>query len=341
MPTEPLVVALYNDIVLPNEYRLRAKADFPIEVIRVPDSASQADREAAVAAADAIVTVAFAQPAQQAPRLRLVQTQAAGVERVDLSCLPDRVTVCNAFGHTRAIAEYTLMTMLMWTHQWKAVESSFRAGSWFYSGSKYGPLRHELNSRTVGVLGFGQMGEEIARRCHALGTRVLVCARNPGKVVDTLGPGGVGPTGVVEQVVGLDQLDPFLGQCDFVVVCLALTPDTRGLIQADRLARMKPDAVLINVARGPIVDEAALYEALTRPSIGGAVIDVWWQYPDAAEPERRGAQLPFHELDNVLITPHSSGWTEQMMDRRWDQIVANLAALAKGGTLSNVVRAGQ
>ena len=332
MTIDRLCVVLANDIVLPNEKRLAAKADFPFEVIRLPSDASREACEDAVAAADAIVTVAFNHPSQQAPRLRLVQTQAAGFERVDMACLPDRVTVCNAFGHTRAIAEYAVMTMLMWTHEWKAVEASFRAGSWKYSGSMVGPLRSELNSKTVGVLGFGEMGAEIARRSHAMGSRILICARNPDKAV---------ASGLAERVYGLDELDAFLGVCDFVIVCVALTPETTGLIDAARLARMKRAAVLVNVARGPVVDEAALYAALTRGDIAGAVIDVWWQYPDAANPGRRGSRFPFHELDNVLITPHSSGWTEQMMDRRWDQIVANLGALYRGQPLRNVVRPGK
>lgn len=323
----PLNVVLYGDIILPNEYRLRAKADFPISVVALPDKTSDADKEAAFGAADAVVCVRFDHPSKHAPRLRLVQLQAAGYDRIDFNCVPDRAAVCNAFGHTSAIAEYALMTMLMWTHQWKPVEQSFRAGSWHYSGSMYGPLRNELNSRTVGILGFGQMGREIAARCSALGVRVLACARNPKD------------TDQVDAFYPLARLDDFLGQCDFVVVCIAHVPETEGLIDAARLARMKPDAVLVNVARGPVVAEHDLYQALTSGAIAGAVIDVWWQYPDASDPQRRGSRFPFHELDNVFMTPHSSGWTEQMMDRRWDMIMTNLRAIRCGEPLTNVVRA--
>jgi phosphoglycerate dehydrogenase-like enzyme len=322
----PLNVVLYGDIILPNEHRLRAKADFPFSVARLPDAASPAEKTAALADADAVVCVAFNHPSQQASRLRLVQLQAAGYDKIDFQCLPDQAAVCNAFGHTSAIAEYALMTMLMWTHRWKPVEDSFRAGSWEYSGALVGPLRDELNSRTVGILGFGRMGQEIAARCRALGTRVVACARNP-QVAEQ-----------VDAAYPLERLDEFLGECDFVVVCIALVPQTQGLIDAARLIRMKPTAVLINVARGPVVVEQDLYQALTTGTIAGAVIDVWWQYPDAADPRRRGSRLPFHELDNVFMTPHSSGWTEQMMDRRWDMIVANLRATWRHEPLINIVR---
>lgn len=321
-----LNVVLYGDIILPNEYRLRAKADFPLSVTRLTDDASSAQKEAALVGANAVVCVKFDHQSRHLPNLRLIQLQAAGYEKIDFECLPDGAAVCNAFGHTRAIAEYAIMTMLMWTHRWKPVEDSFRAGSWKYSGAMYGPLRDELNSKTVGVLGFGHMGKEIAQRCRAMGVRVIACARNPqtAEHADAYYP--------------IERLDEFLGQCDFVVVCIALAPQTEGLIDAGRLARMKRDAVLINVARGPIVVERDLYEALSSATIAGAVIDVWWQYPDAGNAQRRGSRFAFHEMDNVLMTPHSSGWTEQMMDRRWDMIVANLRAIWRGEPLSNLVR---
>ena len=322
----PLCIVLYGDNVLPNEGRLRSKADFPHTVLRLPSRAGADEKAAAVAQADAVVCLTFDLPARQAPRLRLVQTQSAGYDRVRFDCLPDQASLCNAFGHTQAIAEYALMTMLMWTHQWKTVESSFRAGSWRYSGAHYGPLRDELNVKTVGIIGLGQLGKAIARQVGALGARVLGCARRPG------------PVEGVERMYGLDQLDDFLGQCDFVVLAIALAPETEGLIDAGRLARMRRDAVLVNVARGPVVVERDLYQALSEGTIAGAVLDVWWRYPTPDEPERKPSSLPFDALPNVFMTPHSSGWTEQMMDRRWDQMVANLRALAHHEPLRNVVR---
>jgi phosphoglycerate dehydrogenase-like enzyme len=322
----PLNVLLAGNIVLANEHRLRAKADFPLEVATLPDDAPASLRDAALAGADAVVCVRFGHPPPPGSPLRLVQLQAAGYDGIDFGSVPPAASVCNAFGHTNAIAEYAVMTMLMWTHRWKAVEESFRAGSWEYSGAMVGPLRDELAGKTVGVLGFGRMGAAIAARARAMGTRVVACSRNPKPAAD------------VEDFLPLDRLEEFLGRCDFVVVCIAHVPETTGLIDAGRLARMKRDAVLVNVARGPVVAEQALFDALTAGTIAGAVIDVWWRYPDADDPRRRGSALPFHELPNVLMTPHSSGWTEQMMDRRWDMIVANLRALWRGEPLRHVVR---
>jgi hypothetical protein len=117
----------------------------------------------------------------------------------------------------------------------------------------------------------------------------------------------------------------------------ALVPETKGLIDARRLALMKPGALLINVARAAIVDEDALYAALKDGHLGGAALDVWWQYPTPAEPERRPSRRPFHELSNVLITPHSSSSSEATADRRWSTVVGNLDRFARGEPLQNVV----
>ena len=123
-------------------------------------------------------------------------------------------------------------------------------------------------------------------------------------------------------------------------MCTALGPETTGLVDARRLGLMKPSAFLINIARGQVIDEDALYAALRDRRIGGAAIDVWWQYPDAAEPNRRGSRHPFHELPNVIVTPHNSGWTAGMVRRRWDEIADNLDRFVRGEPLINIVTAG-
>ncbi|HEX5455080.1 MAG TPA: NAD(P)-dependent oxidoreductase, partial [Stellaceae bacterium] len=92
-----------------------------------------------------------------------------------------------------------------------------------------------------------------------------------------------------------------------------------------------------NIARGGMIDEAAMYAALRDRTIAGAALDVWWQYPDAAEPMRRPSRFPFHELPNVIMTPHCSGWTEGMVRRRWDEIADNIGRFVRGEALVNLV----
>ena len=155
-----------------------------------------------------------------------MQLQAAGYDRIAFDCLPPQAAVCNAFGHERAIAEYVLMTMLMWTHRWKAVEESFRAGSWEYSGAMVGPLRDELDGQTVGILGLGRMGLEIAARARRWARTSSPAAAAPGRRTAS------------SDFYPLERIDEFLERCDFVVVCIAHVPQTgepdrRGAARAD------------------------------------------------------------------------------------------------------------
>ena len=100
---------------------------------------------------------------------------------------------------------------------------------------------------------------------------------------------------------------------------------------------MKPTAFLINIARGQVLDEDAVYAALRDGKIGGAALDVWWQYPTGNDPARRGSDHAFHELPNVIVTPHNSGWTAGMVRRRWDEIADNLRRFTRGDGLTNIV----
>jgi phosphoglycerate dehydrogenase-like enzyme len=142
----------------------------------------------------------------------------------------------------------------------------------------------------------------------------------------------------VDQVLGLERLHDVLGEAHFIVLACALTPETTGLIGATALAAMRPDAVIVNVARGPVIDEAALAAALQERRIGGAAIDTWWRYP--AQAQATDEAEPFAGLANTLLSPHVAGWTGGTIRRRTRFIAANLDRLARGEPLENVVRPG-
>jgi phosphoglycerate dehydrogenase-like enzyme len=149
--------------------------------------------------------------------------------------------------------------------------------------------------------------------------------------------GPVADPAPAEAVYPLTDLNRMLPLCDTVLIAGALAPETKGLTAASRLALMKPGALLINIARARIVDEDALYTALKDGHLGGAALDVWWQYPTQAEPGRRPSRRLFHELPNVLITPHSSSSSGATADRRWSVVAANLDRFARGEPLENIV----
>jgi phosphoglycerate dehydrogenase-like enzyme len=279
------------------------------------------------ASADILVTNIWRADYRPAPQVRLVQSVATGIEWIEQSALPPGVPICNAYGHETAIAEYVLMVMLVWSHSFREIESDFRLHSswrpsWVHSGAPHG----EIRGSTLGIIGLGRVGQEVARRAAAFGCRILAANRSPR-------PAGDG----VERVYPFTALDEMLPLCDTVAICAAFGPETERLIDARRLGLMKRSALLVNIARGAIVDEDALYTALRDQTIGGAAIDVWWQYPTAAEPERRPSKHPFHELPNVIMTPHCSGWTAGMVRRRWDEVADNINRFVRGDPLINVV----
>ena len=217
--------------------------------------------------------------------------------------------------------------MLVLTHRLFQAVTAFRTGSWVASPQfGGGPPHGEVLGRTIGIVGYGRIGREVAERAAGLKCRVLAANRSP-----------ITAPAPAETVYPLAELDRMLPQCDTVLIACGLGRETRGLIDARRLALLKPGALLINVARAAIVDEYALYDALKGGHLGGAALDVWWQYPTAAEPERRPSRRRFHELPNVLMTPHNSSSSEATAERRWSAVAANLDRFVRGEPLENVV----
>ncbi|MCC2663652.1 MAG: hypothetical protein K0S35_1574 [Geminicoccaceae bacterium] len=302
---------------------LRRHLGTAIELLELADGAAPAD---ALAAADVLVTMEFGCSSPPAPKLQLIQLPVAGLDAVDLGAVPQGCRVCNVFEHEIGISEYVLAAMLHFTVGLAGRDQRFRAGSWADSPRLAAPFRPELAGKTVGCIGYGHIGRAVALRARAFGLRVMAIAARPRPlepVPDWLG--------------GPGELDRLLEAADFVVVACPLDAATRGLIGQAELARMRPSAVLINVARGAIVDEDALFAALRERTIGGAALDTWYRYPERAGETLRPARHPFHELDNVVMTPHCSGWTEGVMARRFAVIGDNLERLRTGRPLLNQV----
>jgi phosphoglycerate dehydrogenase-like enzyme len=308
--------------------RILAKVETPLETSILNDESDATHLVPLLADAEIVVGHIWRAGFPPAPRLRLLQSVAAGLDLLDTGAVPKGVTVCNVFGHEPAIAEYVIMTMLTLTHRLFDAVTAFRAGSWVASPQfGGGPPHGEVMGRTIGIIGYGRIGREVAERAVGLKCRVLAANRSP--VADPKKP--------AETVFPLSDLDRMLPMCDTVLVSCGLAPETKGLIDARRLALMKPGALLINVARAAIVDEDALYASLKEGHLGGAALDVWWQYPTQAEPDRRPSRRAFYELPNVLITPHSSSSTDATADRRWSVVAANLDRFTRGEKLENIV----
>jgi phosphoglycerate dehydrogenase-like enzyme len=186
----------------------------------------------------------------------------------------------------------------------------------------------ELAGKTLGILGLGHIGKAVAHRARAFDMKVIAIRRQ----AEQQSSDGVSFVG------GLAQLDDVLRESDYLVITLSLSPETRGLLDEKRLRLMRPSACLINVARAEIVDQTALFRALSTGALAGAALDVWWQYPTGPGPFPPSTE-PFHELPNVIMTPHASGWTEGMLDARAKIIAENIARTARGEPPLNAVAA--
>ncbi len=322
---------LQGRLAVPRAALLRERLDEDWRVaIWHPDQNTDAEFPALAAAADVIIGGAIpVQPWPAVPRLKLFQIPWTGHEWTSPERMPKGVPVCNVFEHETSIAEYVLLAMLEWKIGLRHMDAAFRAHGWAGRDVATGPVHGEVRGATLGIVGYGHIGHEVAVRARAFGIKVVGIRRTQPPCPPEL-----------EWLGTMARLDELLSVSDFVLVACDLNAETRGLIDAGRLARMKSDGVIINVARGKIIDEAALYAALKERRIGGAVIDVWYNYNEPGKPEVWPANHAFQDIDNVICSAHECGWTEEQVARRWDFVAENLARVARGEAPENLLYLG-
>ena len=319
-----LLITLYHRFELwnaPDWLAERIRTDFPrVSVVQLPNYERLTEE-----IADAEIFFGWSLRAEQlaqAKKLRWIHSTAAAVHQLMIPELRDTsIVVTNARDtHGPVVAEHAMALIFalakrlpsamrfQWQHVWG------QSQLWHQT-----PPPRELAGATLLVLGLGSIGQGIARSARALGMHVIAVREHPQK-----------GSGDAHEVHPITQIDELLPRADYVVIAAPLTDVTRNLFDAARLARMRPDAYLINVARGPIVDEAALAQALKNKQIAGAALDVF-----AAEP--LAADSPLWDLENLLITPHSAALSERMWQRHYALMSENLRRYLSGKPLLNVV----
>jgi phosphoglycerate dehydrogenase-like enzyme len=267
-----------------------------------------------------------AEMAQTAEKLRLIHVAGAGTDKVDFDALGPDILVANTFHHERSIAEYVVAAAVMLRRDFLAQDRHLRRGVWatsVYDASI--PQAGTLGGAHIGFVGFGHIGRCAWNLFRAFGCRGSAVTGS-GRAPDC-GLAWAGAT---------SELDRLMTECDVAVVSAPLNEQTEGMIGAAQLRALGRDGVLINVGRGPLVEERALYDALAGGVIRAAAIDVWYRYP-SGEGVSAPSDLPFAELPNVLMTPHSSGVTRDTFAGRADDIAANIGRLQRGEPLQNVV----
>jgi D-3-phosphoglycerate dehydrogenase / 2-oxoglutarate reductase len=294
---------------------LRERDD--IEIVEFPNMISAGDFEAMLKAQAPVHGVAlgatrFGEPELEASRdMKVVTRIGVGYDAVDVPALSRRGIPLMVAGtaNSPSVAEQAMFMMLTLAKRAVEMHSIVRDGKW---GHRLGMLPYDLFGKTVLIVGFGRIGTRTAKRCLAMEMSVLVY--DPYKSAAEIKAAGC------EQV---SDLDAALPRAEFVSIHCPKTPETVGMFNAARLKRMKPTAYLINTARGGIVDEAALYDALASGKLAGAGLDVFEQ-----EPPPSGHSL--FALPNVIMAPHVAGVTREAVDRMSEQTARNILSALDG-----------
>ena len=247
------------------------------------------------------------------PKLRVLSLWGTGTDHVDLSAAKEHgVVVTNTPGVSAvAMAEHALTLMLAVARDIPRIDAKTRKGAWPRG------FVTQLHGKTLGVVGLGAIGMQTARIARGIGMRVIAWTRTPSEKP------------LAELGIELVDLADLYRQSDVVSLHVRLTPETTGMVGRQELAAMKSTAILVNTARGPVVDEAALLEALRNETVGGAGLDVFDQEP---LPEKH----PLADLPNVVLTPHSGGVTAEALETGLRLAVDNIFAALRGKPMNRV-----
>ncbi len=270
------------------------------------------------------------------PELRWIQYHFAGIDRPNEHPLlrSEKVTVTTISGASASqMAEYVLMAILALSRRLLQMLEDKREKRWAEDRfERFQPS--DLRGSTVGIIGYGSVGREVARLCRPFGARVLASKRDLMKIEDEgYVPEGLGDydADLVERLYPPQAIGSMAQECDYLVVSVPLTAETRGLVGEGVIKRMKPSAYLIDVSRGGVVDHGALVEALKERRIAGAALDV---YPVEPVPENS----PLWSLPNVILSPHVAGASAHYFARATELFVANLHRYLAGQRLLNQYR---
>lgn len=311
---------------------LRARLLPEVELVFPPEYTVEAIAETASPEIGVLLGEVIARPVlERATRLRLIQIPWTGVDRLDFALLREyRVTVCNSHSNAQAVAEYAVGLMMAVVKWIPLHDRRLRQGEWLRPQRGVAGSFHPsdlISRRTVGFLGYGRIAQQIAKLLSGFSVRCLATAASP----------RMEPPSPLEALYGPEGRESVFAAADVLFVTVPLTAETRGMIDAKLLGRMRPTSYLVSVARGEIIEEKALYEALKSEQIAGAAIDTWYDYPTADRPVvLPSTRYPFHELENLVLSPHRAGFARGELPHL-DDVIENLNRLARGKPVINVI----
>ena len=297
----------------------------------------------AISNADVIVGGPITQEiSQEAHRLKLFHVFRGGTDGLGIEHLPVRVAIANTFHHETGVAEFAILACLTLPRRIGDYDARLRKGDWTGSVMWGAPPEYmSLAESTVVLVGAGHIGNAIVERLVPFGSKIIVVSRNPvDRESKSAGARSIDGNDPQVEFVSYDRFHEVLRRADIVILSVRLAPNTENLISAAELEAMKPTSYLINVSRGGIVDQYALYDALHSKTIAGAASDVWYNYPTTIDEPCLPSDAPLFELDAMLLSPNRSSWTNQMLKDRVRDVAENVVRLAEDRELINLVRLG-
>jgi phosphoglycerate dehydrogenase-like enzyme len=267
---------------------------------------------------------------RKAPNLKLIHALGAGIDKIDRQAVLDRgdIIVCNNHMNALEVAEYAIMLLLAAAKNILLSDRKLRKGDWIYGFGGPNP-NVEIRNKTCLIVGLGNIGVQIAKRLKGFDVILNAVTRS-----------GTSPNAsLVDSITSMKKMQSFVQEADFIILSLPLTHESRGLFDDEVISWMKSSSILVNISRGEIVDEAALFRALKEKRILGAGLDVWWNYPQWGKPEMKMPSLnhPYHELDNVVMSPHRAAYCRSIERDHLEFAGENLLRFIRGDRPLNVV----
>ncbi|MBU4509779.1 reverse transcriptase-like protein [bacterium] len=259
---------------------------------------------------------------EQAKKLKLIQIPFAGVDKLDFNLYknyPD-MFICNIHANKNAVAEHAFALILALAKNIVVNDRDLRLGRWHGFSTKEPTI--QLQGKSLGIVGLGSIGWEIAKIGHALGMKVFALKR---KIEEK----DLKKKDILAFLGEKKDLEKVIKESDFIVVAVPLTKETSGLIGEKELKLMK-GKYLINISRGVVIDEEALFKSLKEGNLTGAAIDTWYQYPTSEQRKVFPSKYDFHKLDNVVMSPHTAGYTDKALEENIKYVFDNIVKIYFG-----------
>ena len=260
-------------------------------------------------------------------KLKLLHLPGAGLDGIDFSQISKATKVCNVYGHEIPIAEYCVGTILSWEMQLIKKINGFKKLDWKDSLVFAAPFHGELFNKKIAILGYGRIGKEISKKLSVFDTKVIAFTRKKIKKDNFL-----------SALFLTSEIKKHIHLFDYIIIACSLNNSTKNLIEKNLLSLMKKTAVIVNIARGEIIKEKDLYDSLKNKQLGGAIIDTWYKYPVKLIKNFKPSNYDFHKLNNVIMTPHISAWSSNMISRRSELIKKNIDNLFNKKKLYNQIK---